>query len=87
MNSELKGNDIKIRRCYYFDDIINNDNFDLDSILFDQKSFENILICHAAYKTPDGVKPIYIYISFLMHHYLLMKNIREFLIELDILLC
>ena len=30
--------------CYYFDDIIKLENFDFDNILFNEKSYENILV-------------------------------------------
>ena len=33
-NNELKEINIKNRTCYYFDNIINIDNLDLDNILF-----------------------------------------------------
>ena len=33
MNNELKGIDIKNRTCYYFDDIINIVDLDLDNIV------------------------------------------------------
>ena len=35
---------IQNRMCYYFDDIIKLEDFDLDGILIDKKSHENILI-------------------------------------------
>ena len=35
---------IKNRTCYYFDDVIKLENFDIDNILIDKKSQENILI-------------------------------------------
>ena len=37
--------------CYYFDDIIKLENFDLDNVLIDEKSDENILIYDISYKT------------------------------------
>ena len=43
-NNELKENDIKNRKCYYFDDIIKIEDFDLDDILIDETSYENILV-------------------------------------------
>ena len=43
-NNELKKVPIKNRTCYYFDDIIRLEDFDLDNILIDKKSHENILI-------------------------------------------
>ena len=35
---ELKEISIKNRTCYYFDDIIKIEDFDLDNILIDEKS-------------------------------------------------
>ena len=42
-NNELKNVFIKNHTCYYFDDIIKNEDLDFDIILFDKKSYENIL--------------------------------------------
>ena len=56
-NNELNEIDIKNRTCYYFDDIINTSYLNLDNILIDEKSYENILICNVTYKTPYGAKP------------------------------
>ena len=44
-------NRIKNRMCYYFDDIIKFDDFDIDNILIDEKSHEKILICVISFKT------------------------------------
>ena len=41
-NNEYKKVYIKIRTSYYFDDIIKLEDFDLDNILIDKKSYENI---------------------------------------------
>ena len=41
-NNEYKKVYIKIRTSYYFDDIIKLEDFDLDNILIDKKSHENI---------------------------------------------
>ena len=38
-NDELKEIDIKNRTCYYFDHIIKIEDFDLDKILIDEKSY------------------------------------------------
>ena len=43
-NNEFKKVRIKSRTCFYFDDIIKLEDFDLDNILIDEKSNENILI-------------------------------------------
>ena len=43
-NNELKKVCIKNLTSYYFDDIIKLEYFNLDNILIDEKSYENILI-------------------------------------------
>ena len=43
--------------CYYFDDIIKLEGFDLDNILKDKKSHKNILISDILYKTLIEIKP------------------------------
>ena len=43
-NDNLKEIDIKNRTCYCFDGMIKIEYFDLDNVLVDEKSNENILI-------------------------------------------
>ena len=43
-NNELKKVSIKNRTSYYFDDIIKFEDFDVNKILLNEKSYENILI-------------------------------------------
>ena len=43
-NDELKEIDVKNRTWYYFDDIIKKEDFILDNILIDKKSYQNILL-------------------------------------------
>ena len=57
-NDKLKEIDIKNRMCYYFDDIIKIEDFDLDNILKDEKLFENILIFNISYKNLIDSKPL-----------------------------
>ena len=57
-NNELKEIDIKNRTCYYFDDIIKIEDFYLDNILIDEKSYENILVYNISYKTLIDTKPL-----------------------------
>ena len=57
-NNELKKVCIKNCACYYFDDIIKLEDFDLDNILIDEKSHKNILIYDISYKTLIGSKPL-----------------------------
>ena len=56
-NGQLKENDVKNRTCYYFDDIIRIEDFDLDNILLDEKPYENILVYDISYKSLIGKKP------------------------------
>ena len=42
---------IKIRTCYYFDDLIKLEDFRLDNVLIDENSYENIFIYDISYKT------------------------------------
>ena len=42
---------VKNRTCYYFDDIIKLEEFDLDNILKDEKPRQNVLIYDISYKT------------------------------------
>ena len=56
-NYELKEINIKNRTCYYFDDIIKVFNFNLDNILVDEKSYEDILVYNILHKNLIGSKP------------------------------
>ena len=51
---------IKNCMCYYFDSIIKLEDFDLDNILIEEKSHENVLIYDISYKTLIGSKPLHI---------------------------
>ena len=57
-NNELKEIDIKNCTCYYFDDIIKIEDFDISDILIDQKSYENILVYNVSYKILIDSKPL-----------------------------
>ena len=59
-NNEFKKVGIKNHTCYYFNDIIKLEDFDLDNILIDEKSHENILTFDISYKTLIGLKPLQI---------------------------
>ena len=43
-NYKLKEIDIKKGTCYYFDDITKIQDFDLNNILIDEKSYQKILV-------------------------------------------
>ena len=50
-NSPFNKVRIKDLPCYYFDELIKLQDFDLDNILIDKKWFENIFIYNISYKT------------------------------------
>ena len=97
-NNKLKEIATKNRTCYYFDGIININDLDLDTVLLDEKSFENILIYDVAYKVSYDAKSLRIIFDkvdtcirkydrtncLLLFH---AENMREYLMELDVLLC
>ena len=57
-NNEFSKVRIKNRTCYYFDDIIELEDSNLDKILIEEKSHENTLIYDISYKTLIGSKPL-----------------------------
>ena len=57
-NGKLKEVDIKNHTCYYFDDIIKIEDFDLDNILINQKSYKNILVYNIFYQILIDSKPL-----------------------------
>ena len=50
-NDELKEIKIKNCTCYYFDDMIKSEDFNLTNILIDEKSYENFLVYNTSFKT------------------------------------
>ena len=57
-NNELKKVRIKNRACYYFDEIIKLEDFNLDNILIEKKSHENTLIYNIWFKTLTDPKAL-----------------------------
>ena len=57
-NEKLKEINIKNRTCYYFEDIIKIEYFDIDNILIDEKSYEDILVYDISYKNLITGKPL-----------------------------
>ena len=55
-SDEWKEIDVKNRICYYFEDIIKFEIFDLDNILIEEKSNKNILVYSISHKTLVGAK-------------------------------
>ena len=58
-NNEFKKVYIKNRTCFYFDDIIKLDDFDIDNFCHWWKNTRNNLIYDISYKTLIGSKPYY----------------------------
>ena len=60
MESDNKLNkiDIKYRTCYYLDDIIKIEDFDLDKILIDEKSYKKNLVYNFSHKNLIAAKPL-----------------------------
>ena len=56
--NEVKEIDIKKCTCYYFNDMIKNEDFDLHNILTDEKSYENILVYNILHKIFIDSKPL-----------------------------
>ena len=57
-NDKLKEIDIKNCTCYYFDDTIKIENFDLENILTDKKSYEYILVYNFSHKVLFNFKSL-----------------------------
>ena len=55
-NDELKEIDIENRKCYYFDNIIKIEDFDLNNILIDEKSYKHILAYNISYYVLNPIK-------------------------------
>ena len=60
LNKKFKEIDIKNHTYYYFHEVININDIDLDNILLDEKSYENILVYDVAYKARYGATPLHI---------------------------
>ena len=56
MSNKIKNIDLRNRTCYFFDDIINIKNFDLNNIKIDENSYKDILIYYIGYVTIKIVK-------------------------------
>ena len=76
-NNEFKDVHIKNGMCYYFDDIIKLEDFDLDNILVEEKSHKNILIYCISYKTLIDSK-------LLILDSIKQMDLLAFMMELDI---
>ena len=62
-DNKVKGIDTKDRTYYFFNDMINIRNFDLNNIKLDEKSYKNILTYYIGYVTIKDSKYEKIYIA------------------------
>ena len=56
MSNKIKNIDLRNCTCYFFNDIINIKNFDLNNIKIDENSYKDILIYYIGYVTIKIVK-------------------------------
>ena len=61
MSNKVKYINVKSRAYYFFNDIINIENFDLNNIKIDKMSYQNILIYYIGYVTIKDLKYVKIY--------------------------
>ena len=56
MSNEIKDVNMENHTCYFFDGIININNFDPNNIKIDEKSYKDILICYIGFVTIKDFK-------------------------------
>ena len=80
MSNKVKDTNIKNQTYYFFNGIINIENFDPNDIKIDEKSFKNILIYYIGYVTIKeyvknySVNPLYLIFRY-VNRYLMKINI------------
>ena len=71
MSNKVKDVNIKKRTYYFFNDIIDIENFDSNNIKIDEKSYKNILIYYIGYVTiKKYVKICSIYLLYFILRYI-----------------
>ena len=81
MSSQVKGIDMKNRTYYFFNDIINIENFDPSIIKINEKSCKNILIYYIGYVTTKDSKFVKIYS--VNPFYLIFRNVNGYFEEIN----
>ena len=76
MSNKIKDRDIKNRTYYFFDDIINIKNFDINNIKIDEKSYKNIFIYYIRYVTIKDSK--YVKINSVNYLYLIFNKVNGY---------
>ena len=59
-NDKFKETDIENHTCFYFNDIVKIEYFDLDNILIDEISYGNISVYNTSYKSFIDSKPLHL---------------------------
>ena len=59
MSNKVKEIEMKNQTYYFFDDIINIENFNPNNIKIDEKLYKNILVCCIGYVTIKDSKLLY----------------------------
>ena len=81
MNNKIKDIDIENHTHYFFNDIINIKNFDLNNIKLDEKSYKNILIYYIGYVMIKDSK--YVKISIVNVFYLIFYKVNGYFEEIN----
>ena len=79
MSNKFKDTDIKNQTYYFFNDIINIENFDPNNVKIGEKSYKDILIYYIGYvKIKEYVK-----IYSVNPLYLIFRNVNGYFQEID----
>ena len=81
MSNKVKGISIKNHTFYFFDDIININNFDLNNIKIDEKSYKNILIYYIGHVTIKVSE--YVKINSVNPLYLMTNKVKGYFEEIN----
>ena len=83
MSNKVNDINIKNQAYYFFNDIINTENFDPNNIKIDEKSYKNILLYHTGYLTINEYVKIYCVNSL----YLIFRYANEYFEEINGNIC
>ena len=76
MSNKVKNIDVKNGTYYFYNDIINIENFEQNNIKIDEKSYRNVLIYYIGYVTIKDSK--YVKIFSLNPLYLIFSNVNRY---------
>ena len=81
MSNKIKDIDTKKHTYYFFNNIINIKNFDLNNIKIDEKSYKNTLIYYIGYGTIKDLK--YLKINSVNPLYLIFSKVNGYFEEIN----